>query len=427
MGRARHLFPALLLALGAASSLAQTLAIHAGRLVDVENGIVLQDQVILVEGERIREVGAAAKVQLPPGAREIDLRDWTVLPGLIDAHVHLLQSPSDHGMAVFARSEAGDAIQGVLNARTLLESGFTGARVLGGGNYADVALRQAIDAGKVPGPRLRVAGPYIGITGGCNDPNARLSTQYAVVAPGRADGPWEVRRQVREHAMRGVDLVKTCSTGSVLSMTGALDDSQWSREELEALVDEAHMHGLRVAVHAHGTAGIRKAIEAGVDSVEHASMLDEDTIALARKRGTALVMDIWWSDWIQSEGARNGVSEESLRRDREVATTQREGFRAAHRAGVDLVFGTDGGGFPVGMNARQFASMVEWGMTPMEAIRAATLRAARLLGTGDDTGSLSPGKYADVVAVRRDPVADVRALEQVDFVMKGGEVVKGPR
>ena len=245
-----------------------------------------------------------------------------------------------------------------------------------------------------------------------------MSTDYRVNTQHHVDGVAAVRREIRQHILRGVDIIKTCTSGTVLSGTGGLNMTEWSVDELEALIDEAHMHGLKVAVHAHSASGIKKAILAGADSIEHASFLDKESIKLAIKHGTALVMDIYWTNWIQQEGANNGMTPDMLARDREVGQTQRDNFKKAHKAGANIVFGTDVGGFPFGLNSRQFSTMVEYGMSPMEAVQSATIKAAKLLGSDTDVGSLTEGKFADIIAVKGELVADISKLETISFVMK---------
>lgn len=317
-------------------------------------------------------------------------------------------------------------IKGVRNARITLESGFTSVRVVGAAGFGDVALRDAINAGDVIGPRLVVAGPPIGMTGGhCSDSNL-LPAEFDYKGDGVADGPWAARAMVRRNLKYGVDMIKTCSTGGVLSKGTKVGASQYTLEELTALVDEAHIHGLKVASHAHGTEGILNAIKAGVDSIEHASFIDDEGIKLAKRKGTTLVMDIYVTDFILSEGAAAGMLEESLEKERQVGQRQRDNFRIAHDAGVNIVYGTDAAVYPHGQNARQFAIMVEYGMTPWEAIRAATIKAAELLGTDADVGAITPGRYADLIAVKGDLLEDVSVLESIPFVMKGGEIVKSP-
>lgn len=399
--------------------------VRAGRLLDVERSRVLEDQVIHIVGERISSIGSAADTQISAGAEIINLAGFTVLPGLIDAHVHLLGGSEYQGFDRLGVSLPRAVTLGVRNAIRTLEAGFTSARVVGSPGFGDTALRDAIDAGDVIGPRLTVAGPAIGITGGhCSD-NSLLPPKYKYEGEGVADGPWAVRAQVRYNIKFGVDLIKTCSTGGVMSKGTKVGAPQYTLDELEALVNEAHSHGLKVASHAHGTEGILNAIKAGVDSVEHASFIDGEGIRLAKRNGTTLVMDIYVTDYILSEGAAAGILPESIEKERAVGQMQRDNFRKAHEAGVNIVFGTDASIFPHGDNAKQFAIMVEYGMTPWEAIRSATINAAVLLGTDADVGSFDTGKYADLIAVPANPLEDVSALENVSFVMKGGVVIKG--
>jgi imidazolonepropionase-like amidohydrolase len=375
-----------------------------------------------VEDGRITRVGAAGDVDGPAGTREIDLSDLTVLPGFIDAHVHLTADAGLHGYRAVARSTIRDTLYGVSAARDTLEAGFTTVRNLGAAGYGDVDLRDAIDAGEFPGPRMVVSGPSLGITGGHCDNNL-LPPQMDVRADGVADGPWAVRTRVRENHKYRVDVIKYCATGGVLSKNTNLNAQQYTDEEMRALVDEAHTLGLRVAAHAHGTGGIKAAIRAGVDSVEHASLLDDEAIELALANGTTLVMDVYVSDFILSEGEAAGILEESLAKEREVGARQRESFRRAVEAGVKVVYGTDAGVYPHGLNGRQFAYMVEHGMTPLQAIQAATVRSAELLDRSADVGALEAGRWADLVAVPGDPLENIRTLEAVAVVVKGGEVV----
>jgi imidazolonepropionase-like amidohydrolase len=295
-------------------------------------------------------------------------------------------------------------------------------RNLGAPGYADVALRDAITAGVLPGPRIIAGGISIGITGGhCSDNNL-LPYEEGAVGDGVADGPWEARRKVRQNIKFGADVIKTCSTGGVLSKGTEVGAPQFSLEELTALVDEAHSHGRRVASHAHGATGIRNALRAGVDSIEHSSFIDDEGIALAKKNGAVLVMDIYNTEYILGEGEKAGILPESLEKERRTGGIQRESFRRAHQAGVKMAFGTDAGVFPHGQNARQFSRMVRFGMTPLQAIQAATVNTARLFGIEAQTGVLKPGLAADLIAVEGDPLQDVSVLENVRFVMKGGRV-----
>ena len=400
--------------------------IRAGAIIDVEAGEILDNRMIAIEEGTIVAVILSADEPVPSDAELIDLSGYTVLPGLIDAHTHLLSDSDDHGLNSLVVSLPEATINGVKNAATTLQAGFTTVRNVGAPGYADVALRDAIAAGEVAGPRMLVSGPPIGITGGhCSDNNL-LPFEYGVTEDGVADGPWAIRQMVRQNVKFGVDLIKTCSTGGVLSAGTRLDAVQYTLEELEALVDEAHAHGRKVAVHAHGTEGIRNAILAGADSVEHASFLTDDVIELAKEHGTRFVMDIYVTEHILSEGEASGVLQESLEKEREVGQIQRESFTRAHAAGVEMVYGTDSAVYPHGDNARQFSRMVQFGMTPAEAIRAATVRAADLLGVGDQVGRIAEGLQADLVAVSGNPYEDVSVLEHVEFVMKGGVVYRQP-
>ncbi|MFQ5818358.1 MAG: amidohydrolase family protein, partial [Terriglobia bacterium] len=315
------------------------------------------------------------------------------------------------------------ALYGVRNARRTLEAGFTSVRNVAAGGYADVALRDAINDGDIVGPRLLVSGPALGITGGHCDNNL-LPAEYNHRAAGVADGPWAVRAKVREIIKYGADLIKFCATGGVLSKGDLPGTTQYTLEEMQAIVEEAHKLGRKVAAHAHGTEGIQLAIRAGVDSVEHASLLDAEGIRLAREHGTALVMDIYGDTFILAQGAAMGMLPESLEKERQIGQLQRDNFRRAVEAGVRVVFGTDGGVYPHGDNAKQFAYMIEYGMTPLAAIRAATIHAAELFGWAERVGAIEPGKFADLIAVNGDPLADVTLLEHVGFVMKGGHLIR---
>ncbi len=400
--------------------------VKAGRLVDVTDGKVLTDQVIVIRGERIERVVPTAEVSIPRAARVVDLSRFTVLPGLIDMHVHLTSDHRFHGYRGLAISVPRAALYGALNAGKTLEAGFTSARNVGAAGYADVALRDAINDDEIPGPRLRVAGPSLGITGGHCDNNL-LPPDYGDRSEGVADGPWAVRAKVREVIKYGADVIKFCATGGVLSKGTSVGKQQYSFEEMQALIAEAHQRGRKVAAHAHGTEGIKTAIRAGVDSIEHASLIDDEGIQLAKEHGTFLVMDIYVDTFILTEGAKMGMLPESLEKERIVGQRQRDSFRKAHAAGVKLAFGTDAAVYPHGDNGKQFAYMVEYGMSPMEAIQAATVRAAELMDWAGDVGAVEPGRYADLIAVAEDPLEDVTVLENVAVVMKSGEVVKDGR
>jgi imidazolonepropionase-like amidohydrolase len=398
-------------------------AIRAGRLVDVTNGRVLTDQVILVRGDRIEAVGGAATVSIPAGTKVIDLSAYTVLPGLIDTHTHITSDPTLPPFFGYGMSVPRMALKGAAYAQRTLLAGVTTIRDVGAAGYSDVAVRDAINDGEIPGPRMLVSGPALGITGGHCDDNM-LAPEFDYTADGVADGIAGVRRAVRRNVKYGVDVIKFCGTGGVFSKGDTPGAQQYTFQEMQALIDEAHMAGRKVAVHAHGAAGIKSAIRAGVDTVEHASLIDEEGLQLARKAGIYLSMDIYNTEYTQSEGPKRGELEEFLRKDREVADAQRENFRKAVKMGIKLTFGTDAGVYPHGDNAKQLAYMVRYGMSPLQAIQAATLNGADALGIKDKTGAIATGLAADIIAVKRDPLEDIRALEQVEFVMKAGQVYK---
>ncbi len=404
---------------------AETVVITAARMVDVVAGRVVANPVVVATDGRITAVGTAGSISVPAGARAIDLAGMTILPGLIDMHVHLTSDPTLSGYRSLEYVPSFSTIVGVANAARTLDAGFTTVRNVGSGNFDDVGLKQAIEAGYIPGPRIVPATYAIGATGGHCD-STEFPPDIKVESPGVANGPDAIRAKVRELRKYGAEVIKFCATGGVLSKTDSVGGQQYSQDEMNALVAEAHMLGLRVAAHAHGTAGINAALRAGTDTIEHASLADDESFALARKNGSWLSMDIYNDDYILSDGEKNGVFPESLAKERAIGRAQRETFRRAVAAGVKLVFGTDAGVYPHGTNARQFAKMVEWGMTPMQAIQAATRNAGEALGRDKDVGAIAVGRYADIVAVAGDPTVDVRTLENVAVVIKGGIVVKSP-
>lgn len=396
--------------------------IHAGTMIDTVSGTTLSDQYIIIQDGLIFDVQPVSTTELPANAINfIDLSDMTVLPGLSDSHVHLTADASVHGLRGLVRSTPRAAITGVRNAKRTLEAGFTTVRNLGAPGFTDVDLMDAINDGDVPGPRVIPAGRSIGITGGHCDSN-RLPFEFAQTAGGVADGPWAVRAKVRENKKFGAQMIKFCGMGGVLSEGTDIGAQQFTAEEMEAIVDEAHALGMKVAVHAHGERGINTAIRAGVDSVEHSSLISDEDINLALQNGTTLSMDVYVSDYILTEGAAAGISEESLAKERQVGGAQRERFQAAVKAGVPIAFGTDAGVYPHGMNGNQFAFMVNWGQTSLQAIQSATVVNAELFGLTGKIGVIAPGAYADIIAVNGNPLEDISVLEDIDFVMKEGDV-----
>ncbi|GLQ19362.1 amidohydrolase family protein [Algimonas porphyrae] len=396
--------------------------IHAGSLIDTEAGQMVRDRyIVIAEGRVDKVVGRAEFERMDSPDRFVDLSEMTVLPGLTDAHVHLIGQAANYGYNSLAESTPRAAIIGVANAKVTLDAGFTTVRNVGAPGYADIDLRDVIADGLVPGPRIIPAGPSIGITGGHCDSNL-LPFEYEQTSDGVADGPWGVRKKVRQNKKYGAEVIKFCGTGGVLSKGTTIGAQQFTAEEMEAIVDEAHQLGMKVTVHAHGENGIRTAIAAGVDSVEHASLITDDAIQMAVQRGTALSMDIFVSDFILSEGEAAGILPESLEKERQVGRKQRERFQAAVEAGATMAFGTDAGVYPHGRNGQQFAYMVEWGLTPIQAIQSATTVNAKLFGLEGQIGVIKKGAEADIIAVDGNPLQDISELEDVDFVMKSGRI-----
>ena len=403
---------------------AEQLYIKAGRLLDVSSGKMLKNKVITVNDGVITKISTKMP-KISEDSKVIDLSDKFVLPGMMDMHTHIVKNLSKSFYDGYFQSPHRATIGGVVNAEKTLLAGFTVIRNVGADDYMDVALRNAINAGEIAGPRMAVSGPSLGITGGHCDSNA-LNHSFKEQSQGVANGPWAVREKVRENVKYQVDVIKFCATGGVFSKGTKVGQRQYTQEEMNAIVDEAHTHGRTVAAHAHGTEGIAYAIKAGVDSIEHASFLDKNTIALAKKYGTVLSMDIYNTEYTLAEGAKNGVPQENIDKEKQVGKRQRASFSAAVKAGVKMVLGTDAGIYPHGDNAKQLSRMTQFGMTPLQAIQAATINSAQLLNWQEQVGQIKVGYFADIIAVNDNPLEKINTLEDVTFVMKNGKVYKQP-
>lgn len=426
--RPRHAL-VVLLAVGALSIGAQPAVkpaeqrtlVRAGHVIDVKTGQIMDGQTIVVEGNTIRALMPTASVVPQAGDKVIDLGAMWVLPGLIDVHTHLTGNPDFDPYRELISTDAKEAINGVVNARTTLMAGFTSVRNVGAGGYTDVDLRDAINAGQIPGPHLQVSGPPLGITGGHCDENL-LPAQYHVVADGVADGIAEVQHKVRQNIKYGVDLIKICATGGVLSRGDSPQASQYTLEEMQAIVADAHRLGRKVAAHAHGAQGILWASKAGVDSIEHGSYIDDAAIAEMKKNGTWLVPTLYLEDWQIEKGNLPSIYHQKMV---DVSAVAKTNIRHAMQAGVKIALGTDAAVYPHGLNAHELDVYVnQLGMTPLAALQTATLNAASLMGWSANTGSLEAGKWADIIAVQKNPLDDVRQLQDVKFVMKAGVVYK---
>jgi imidazolonepropionase-like amidohydrolase len=379
--------------------------------------------VIIVEQGRIKAIGA--NVEIPAGAEVLDLSRMTVLPGLIDCHTHLTFDPTGFGYQSVGVSVPRETLTGAKNARVTVEAGFTTVRNVGARGYSDIALRDAVDAGDIPGPRIIPSGPALGITGGHCDENL-LAPEYHFQGEGVADGVTEVMRKTREVIKYGAGVIKFCATGGVLSLGDDPRASQYTLEEMKAIVADAHRLGRKVAAHAHGGDGIKLAVQAGVDSIEHGTYIDDEAVKLMKERGTFLVPTLYLTEWFMENYQKLGIPEPIIAKAKEVMPAMQQNIKRAISQGVPVAFGTDAAVYPHGLNAREFGVYVKMGMTPLAAIQTGTVRAAKLLAWEDRVGVLEAGKFADLVAVEGDPLKDVTELERVRWVIKGGAVVRKP-
>jgi imidazolonepropionase-like amidohydrolase len=411
-------------ALLSSTAFAEPVYLTADKMIDVENGRVVTRPAVIIDKGRIVAVGVQGSLAIPAGAKQINLASKTILPGLIDMHVHLDSSPLYGGYTSLQFTDSFWQAQGTANAKAMLMAGFTTVRNVGSDNYNDVGLKQAIEEGVIQGPRIVPAAFAIGATGGHCD-STFFPPSFKQKSIGVGDNADELRQRVKEQRKYGAEVIKICATGGVFSRNTEPGQQQLTESDMRAVADEAHLWGLKVAAHAHGTAGIKAAIRAGIDTIEHASIIDDEGIRLAKERGAYLSMDIYNTEYTQAEGKKNGVLEDNLRKDREIADVQREGFRKAVKAGAKLVFASDAGVMPHGEIGKQFSTMVKYGMTPVQAIQAATTVAAEALGRSKDVGAITVGQYADIIAVDGDPTKNISLLENIPFVMKGGMVVKG--
>ena len=397
--------------------------IKAGAWLDVASGERIPDQVIVVSGNKIIAIGPQDELLPGQGDRVIDLGDKTLLPGLMDMHVHLGSDPDTNYYEKKSFSTARKTVIAVKNARKTLMAGFTSVRNLGSSGYSVIGVRDGINAGDIPGPRIWSAGNSVGILGGHCDENF-YAPEVNYRDGGVADGPWAVREKVRENIKYGADAIKVCATGGVFSKGTKVGAQQMTLDEMKAAVGEAHLRGLTIAAHAHGTSGIKDAIRAGVDSIEHCSFMDSEAIGLAVKSGTYLSCDIYNTEYTLAYGEANGVPEENINKEKQVSAAQRDSFRRAVKAGARMVFGSDAAIYPHGDNGKQFSRMVRFGMTPLQAIRAATTESAALMGESERLGQIKVGYLADIIAVDGNPLDDIDLLENVRFVMKDGTVYK---
>ena len=409
-----------LLSVVAFAQQAKVVAIKASRVLDVRTGQMIPNAFILIEGERITAVGA--NVTVPAGAEIIDLKTMTVLPGLIDSHTHLTFNPANAASSV-TLSIPRQALTGARNANITLLAGFTTVRNVGAAGYSDIALRDAINAGDVPGPRIVASGPALGISGGHCDDNY-LPPEFHHRADGVADGVENVMAKTREVIKYGAGVIKFCSTGGVLSLGDDPKAAEFTLEEMKTIVAEAHRLGRKVAAHAHGGEGLKQAVMAGVDSIEHGTYIDDEAVRLMKERGTYLVPTLYLGDWFLANYEALRLPPQIIAKAKEVMPMMKKNIGEAIKKGVPVAFGTDAAVYPHGLNAREFAVYVRMGMTPIQAIQTATVHASKLLGWEDRIGAIEAGKFADLIAVEGDPTKDVTELERIKFVMKGGQVVK---
>lgn len=400
-----------------------TTYISAKAMVDVVNGKLKNAPLISVDNGQITNIEFNKAPNLTKNDKHIELPSLTLVPGLMDMHVHLTSDPTVPRSERTGQSIPRKAIKAAYFAEKTLQAGFTTLRNVGAEGYSVIAVRDGINSGDIAGPRIWAAGPSLGVTGGHCD-NNRMAPEMKYTAEGVADGPWAARTKVRENIKYGANVIKFCATGGVFSKGTKVGIQQYSQQEMDAIVDEAHLRGLTVAAHAHGTSGIKAAIVAGVDSVEHVSFVDGEAIELAKKHGTWFSMDIYNTEYTLTYGEQNGVAEENLDKERQVSKRQRESFSRAVKAGVNMVFGTDAAIYPHGDNAKQFSRMVEFGMTPVQALQSATINGAKLLKMENQLGQIKTGFFADIIAVEGNPLDDISLLENVSFVMKNGTVYK---
>lgn len=393
------------------------IAVKAARALDVRSGAMINNAVILIESGLIKAVGS--NLAVPAGADVIDLGGLTVLPGLIDCHTHLTFDPGGFGYSGLGISIPREALKGARNARLTIEAGFTTVRNVGARGYSDIALRDSINAGEVPGPRIIASGPSLGITGGHCDDNL-LPPEFHHLSDGVADGVSGVMQKTREVIKYGADVIKICSTGGVLSLGDDPQASQYTLDEIKTIVAEAHRLGRKVAAHAHGGDGIKMAVMGGVDSIEHGTYIDDEGVKLLKDRGVYLVPTIYLTDWFMENYQKLGLPESIIAKAKEVMPAMQRNLSRAFSQGVPVAFGTDAAVYPHGLNAREFAVYVRFGMTPLEAIQTSTLNASKLLGMQDKLGTIETGRYADLIAVDGDPTKDVTLLEKVKWVMKAG-------